>query len=137
MYYEKRISTDANTSVHNKKITNVRVARGVIFHTEIYFPAGQKGTCRVQLWHGGHQFVPATEGQFVSGDDRYVVLREFYNLKGGPLNIQIKTWNLSTRYAHEVMVGFSVLPLRYVDPMYAVNRLIEKLRLFMGRFGMG
>lgn len=132
MDYGKWITTPANTPISAKQVTNFKVWRGVVHRVFIYFPAGQEGTCRVQVFHGGRQVWPSYDGQYYSGDGFPINFRESYNLHKEVNILTVKTWNVDTVNDHTIFASFPLLPAEVLEPQ---KSFFESFNKFIKRLG--
>ncbi len=131
MLYSVSITTNANTTEVNAKVTSLKLTDGVIHEVGIYFPPGCAGLVYCQIYDGGHQFVPSTQGQFLRGDGMLIKSREFYEIATSPRFIDIKTWNLDDAYDHTIEIYISLLPKFVLLPEIMLMQSINSLgRLF-------
>jgi len=135
MLYSKDITVPANTAETAKQTTDLKIADGVIHKVSILFPTGCVCLVKIQMFEGGHQFISSTEGQYLSGDGEAVDIPEFYEIKGGPRYITIKTWNLDDTYDHTLQIRIYVLPKEYLLPAGQAETFIQMLRhIFVDKF---
>ena len=127
MLYAKSIKTDANTAKADAKITRFKVTNGVIYEVSIYFPPGCAGLVYIQIFEGGHQFIPSTEGQFLKGENFLLNIKEFYEIKNAPRYITVKTWNLDEVYNHTIEVMIKQLPKNILLPAFLIKDAVERL----------
>ena len=134
MFYSASIQTTAGTSEANAKTTFIKVSDGVIHELGVYFPAGCSGLVYCQIYDGGHQLFPSTQGQFVRGDDILVETKEFYEISDAPRWLTVRTWNLDDTYAHTIEVYVKILPKWAVLPVAAYEGIMGTIKsLFLGR----
>lgn len=131
MIYSASITTPANTAEADAELTRIKVTNGVIHEIGIFFPAGCAGLVYCQIFEGGHQFVPSTEGQFLRGDSILIDSKEFYEITGAPRFVTIKTWNLDDTYDHTIEIYIKQLPKLILLPELMLAQAIDTLsRLF-------
>jgi len=133
MIYTASIQTSANTTEANAKKTELKVTDGVIHEVSVYFPSGCAGLVYCQIFEGGHQFVPSTEGQFLRGDGILIDSKEFYEIDTAPRWITVKTWNLDDTYAHTIEVFIKQLPKYAILPAGAYEGVIGALKSLVWR----
>ena len=133
MIYTASIITLANTAEANAKKTDIKVTNGVIHEVSVYFPPGCAGLVYCQIFEGGHQFVPSTEGQFLRGDNIPIDSKEFYEITGAPRWITIKTWNLDDTYDHTIEVFIKQLPRFAILPIGAYEGVMGALKSLVWR----
>ena len=133
MIYTASIETSANTSEANATKTELKVTDGVIHEVSVYFPPGCAGLVYCQIFEGGHQFVPSTEGQFLRGDGILIDSKEFYEIDDAPRWITIKTWNLDDTYDHTIEVFIKQLPRWAILPAGAYEGVIGALKNLVWR----
>ena len=133
MIYTASIETSANTTEANATKTELKITDGVIHEVSVYFPPGCAGLVYCQIFEGGHQFVPSTEGQFLRGDGILIDSKEFYEIDTAPRWITIKTWNLDESYDHTIEVMIKQLPKYVLLPVGAYEGVISALKSLVWR----
>ena len=133
MIYTASILTSANTTETSAKKTELKVTDGVIHEVSVYFPPGCAGLVYCQIYEGGHQFVPSTEGMFLRGDDILIDSKEFYEISDAPRWITIKTWNLDESYDHTIEVMIKQLPKYAILPAGAYEGVMSALKALVWR----
>jgi hypothetical protein len=128
MIYTASIETTFSTSEANAKVTEIKVTDGVIHEVSVYFPSGCAGLVYCQIFEGGHQFVPSTEGQFLRGDGILIDSKEFYEIDTAPRWITVKTWNLDDTYNHTIEIMIKQLPKYVLLPAGAYEGIIYALK---------
>jgi len=128
MIYTASIITSANTSKANAKITEIKITNGVITQVMVLFPAGSASKVRVQLFMGGHQFVPSTPGQDLTGDDTLIVSPEFLEVNDAPRIITIKTSSAGSTYDHTIEVMITQLPLIAIPTLALAEGIVKSLK---------
>lgn len=136
MFYSKQITTDANTSRKDAKITTIKATGGVITKIAVRFPAGPQFLMHCAISSGGHQIFPINKSDSVTGEDERIIADEFYKLAVGWNTLRIETWNLDTAYAHDCVVMITVLPLWLASPKEGLGRVIYMLTLLLRRIGV-
>ena len=136
MFYVKKITTPANTSRLNPKVTRIRAWGGVITKIAVRFPPGPQFLLHVTVSVGGHQIFPVNETDSVIGDDESVETQEYYEMTPGWNTITIKTWNEDTLYAHDCVVRITVLPKFIADPFHAIKDIALSMRMLLKRIGV-
>ena len=108
------------------------ISRGVVHLVWITFPPGCAHLAKVQLYDGGHQFLPSTEGMWVHGDGITRKIPLFYEMSEEPLRITIRAWNEDDIYEHTITVEVSVLPKMLLLPQLFLLAVMERLeKLFV------
>ena len=64
----------------------------------------------------------------------YTILKDFFELKGGHNVLDAYTWNTSTKYSHEVIVQFGVLPKWVLIPQLLVKKVYAGLEGLIGKW---
>ena len=135
MIYTASVITDKNTTKKNPKETSLKITEGIISKVSILFPKGCVGLVFCQLFIGGHQFVPSTEGQFLRGNDILIESPEFLEINTAPRTITIKTWNLDDTYDHSVEVMITQLPHRAFPELGFFEGVVKSLKTLFLREG--
>ena len=104
MLYSTSLTIPANTAENSKAETTLKVSAGTIVKIGILIPPGHAGLAHLQIFDGGHQILPSTEGQNIKGDDIYLPSKEEYELKPGGTILTLKGWNTDTIFQHEFIV---------------------------------
>jgi len=133
MFYAESIKTEVGKDASDPLYTEIKVTNGVIHEVGVYFPAGCAGLVYCQIYEGGHQFFPSTQGQFVRGDDVLVNTVEFYEITDAPRWITIKTWNLDETYDHTIEVYIKQLPKWAILPTGAYEGVLGALKSLVWR----
>ena len=128
MIYTASIKTNANTAESVAKKTRLKITNGVITQVMILFPAGCAGLVNVQLFMGGHQFVPSTEGQVIKADNQLIVSPEFLAITDEPRIITIKTWNLDETYPHTIEVMVTQLEAIALPQLALAEGIVKSLK---------
>lgn len=136
MFYSKQITTDANTSRKNAKITNIKATGGVITKIAVRFPAGVQFHLNTTISSGGHQIFPVNKSDSVIGEDERIEADEFYKLAVGWNTLHIETWNNDDMFEHDCVVMITVLPLWLASPKEGLGRVIYMLTLLLRRIGV-
>ena len=118
-YYSFSITTPKNTAKTDKKKTVITLGSGVIHNVRVRIPPGSRGVLHCQVNHHLHQIAPTGEEDDFHGDDENITYKEFYEIKGTDTKLDVLTWNTSTKYEHEIILQFGVLPKWVVVP-YAI-----------------
>lgn len=128
MIYTASIKTNANTSKEAAKQTNIKITNGVITQVMILFPAGCVGLVNVQLFMGGHQFVPSTQGQVIKGDNVLITSPEFLEINDAPRIITVKTWNEDTIYDHTIEIMITQLEAIAIPQLALAEGIVKSIK---------
>jgi len=118
-YYSFSVTTPKNTAKTDKKKTEITLGPGVIHNVRVRIPPGSRGLLHCQVNHHLHQIAPTGEEDDFHGDDEDITYKEFYEIKGTDTVLDVLTWNESTKYEHEIILQFGVLPTWVLIP-YAI-----------------
>lgn len=136
MLYKRQISTAANTTKANAVKTQIRAWAGVITKIQVRFPPGPRGLLHVVIKLGGIQIFPIDILTDVAGEDEPVTSEEFVVMSKGWNNLNIFTWNESTKYSHDCIVRITVLPHNIADPFSKIAEVATSLRFILRRIGL-
>ncbi|MHA1303815.1 MAG: hypothetical protein ACTSQY_03275 [Candidatus Odinarchaeia archaeon] len=127
MLFKRDITVSANTAIADADENKIKVSDGIIHRIAIIFPSGCSALVGVQLLEGSHPIAPTTEGFWFKGDDRVIDYPDFYEITTGARYITVKTYNLDTKYDHEIIVEVYILKKNVVAPMLALDRMIKSI----------
>lgn len=116
-FFSFSINTAKTYKKTNKLKTAIKLTPGIIHQVNIYNWRGNRGTVHLIVEHEHHQIFPVGEGQDYHGDGLRIGFKDFYELKEGHAVLDVYTWNTSTKYSHEFIVSFGVLPKSVLLPM--------------------
>lgn len=128
MIYTASILTPANTAKADAKTTEIKITNGVITQVMILFPAGCASKVRAQLFMGGHQFMPSTKGQDITGDDTLIVSPEFLEINDAPRIITVKTSSATATYDHTIEVMITQLPPIAIPTLALAEGIVRSLK---------
>src|SRR3990167_779674 len=128
MIYTSSITIAANTAESSASRTDIKVTNGIITQVQILFPSGCAGLVNVQLFTGGHQFVPSTHGQVIKADGVLISSPEFLEITDAPRIISIVAWNNDETYPHTIEVLITQLPREAIPQMAFVEGIIKSLK---------
>lgn len=131
MIYSLDITTPANTSSVDKKLTRMYVTKGLVYKVEVFFPPGSFGLLSCFINDGGYQCWPSTPGQAFIGNNNTIAFDDVYIKNSAPFIFDIFTWNLDETYEHMViirlgMVSADIYMARYL-PTLAFDLYSEKI----------
>lgn len=111
----------------------VPVCAGLLRRYVVFFPAGQAGLVRVQVWYADRQVLPTSLGEAYRGDDLLIDLPDAYPLPDSPYELLLVGWAPSTVYNHDVIFTFyvereiSLVQESLVEPLLPGELLLEEL----------
>lgn len=120
------VSIPASTSESDPLITEVQLTKGIIVKVRVGFPDGCADEVHVVIIRGGHQVWPDQDDQNYAWNNYVYEIEASYVLDDYPLTVKIVAWNEDTVNAHQVTVGFNLLPL---EP----TRLSKFVQAVLGR----
>ena len=105
MNFSKRITVAKSISKANATLTTMKLIEGEISKVHIFFPEGHAGLSYCQIFDGEIQIFPTNLGESYSAvgenfETAYKIVR--------PWELKIKTWNLDTKYSHDIIVRISL-----------------------------
>lgn len=119
-------SVPADTAEDDPVVVVVKLGKGIIVKVRIGIPDGAADEVHVVIIRGGHQVWPSHRGENYAWNDTVHVIEASYLLEDHPLKMKIVAWNGDTVNAHQVTVGFNMLPL---EP----SRLGQFVQAMLGR----
>lgn len=131
-YFSFTITTPKNTPKSDKKVTNLKLAVGVIHTVRISIPGGQKGVAHTQILHNKTHIAPSNSSEDFAGDGEEITYKEYHVLGVNDTLLKVLTWNVSTKYPHDVIISFGLLPKWLVAPLKMVDKIGE---VFSGLIG--
>ena len=136
MFYTRDISVEANTPRNSAKTVNIKTTAGVVHQVGIMFPDGCAGLVHVQLWHGGHPFIPVDPMMDVAGNNETVNITEFYKLFPGFNIITVRVWNEDDTHSHTIRVRIGVLPEYILVPYKPLTTISNRMAKLLRRIGV-
>jgi len=132
MYYEWTFTIPVNTAEADAVEHELVMDSGVIVGMSVYNPPGCHRFCRCRileelsvLWPGNPLGYIATDGDVVQWTENYV-------LKSPKYRLILRAWNVSTSYAHDVVVRINVLPAAVASPYLVIQDLVRVLKHLVG-----
>ena len=132
-YFSFTVSTLAKTYKSDKKITHIKLSVGVIHTVRISIPEGQKGVNHTQILHNKTHIAPSNSGGDFSGDGIEIKYTENHILGVNDTVLTVLTWNTSTKYPHDVIISFGVLPKWLVTPLRVIDKISETFSGLIGK----
>jgi hypothetical protein len=109
--YNVTLNVPASTAKSDPAELRVRLTVGLIVKVRVGFPDGCADLVHVAIVRGGHQVWPSNPDGDYAWNDYVYEIEASYVLDDQPLTMKIQAWNEDTANAHQVMVGFNMLPL--------------------------
>jgi hypothetical protein len=130
--YQASITTVAGTEETAKKQTLLKITKGLLFHTEVYFPPGSMGELRCIIMDGSFQLYPTTGNEALRGNDKTWTFEDLYLKMVEPFEVQVYTWSPDATFDHLVivqchMVSKEIFMARFL-PTYSVDYQMKLLR---------
>lgn len=132
-YFSFTITTPKNTGKTNKKVTYIKLSVGVIHAVRIRIPDGQKGVNHTQILHNKTHIAPSNSAEDFSGDGCTITYKEYHVLGINDSRLKVLTWNVSTKYDHDVIISFGVLPKWIVAPLRMIDKITETFSGLIGK----
>ena len=126
MDYNFSQSVPAGTSETESTRLALPLERGIIVKVRVGIPDGAADEVHVTIWRGLHQLWPQRSGDNYAWNDHVYEIEESYVLEEVPYELTLVAWNEDSINAHQVMVGFNILPL---EP----SRLGQFVQAMLGR----
>ena len=111
MDYNVTLSVPKSTAKAAAVELEVELVVGLIDKVRIGFPDGCADLMHCVIVHGIHQVWPTNPDGNYSWNDYVYEIEESYVMDEEPLMLKVVAWNDDTRNAHQVTVGFNMLPL--------------------------
>lgn len=127
MDFWRDVETAANTTEANAVETEIKLTEGTIVQVWLFHPEGCHGLAHAQIWEGGHQRYPHTEGQSYHGNDVPMIWDDNYEIKK-PAILKLKTWNLDDTYAHTVYLRITILRAKIDVIQKAILDVLDQIR---------
>lgn len=128
MIYTASIKTNANTAEDSPKETRIEITNGIITKVSILFPTGCKQFVKARFFLGGHQFIPSTENQVITGNGVLIESPEFLEITNAPRIIRIITSNTDDTYDHTIEIIIAQLPLAALERVGIIDGLLGSLK---------
>lgn len=109
MIYPKTVVTPSNTPQGTPQRTVLKIAKGLVYFLELYYPSGSQGLLHVAIYDGGFQVWPTEHGSSFVGDDVHFFYDDLYIKEQPPFQFDILTWNDDDRYSHQVIVRIGLV----------------------------
>lgn len=137
MVFASTITTPITATAASPLETPLKVSKGLVYFTRVYFPPGSAGRLHLQIFDGAYQLLPASVGEDFAGNNVVFKDDDIYVKESAPFEFQIRTWNLDDTYAHiaYVHIGFvtkEVFKVRFLPTMQydifkkVIDELVEK-----------
>lgn len=129
MIFRKGVTTPKDTFETAKKVTRLKLTKGIITKIDISFPIGCAGLLHVAINYGLHQVWPINSDESFAGDGETISFEEHIVVENDPFELMIYTWNLDDTYEHmcAVRIGLrredETLPLRLYWPEEELEEL--------------
>lgn len=131
-FFSFSIDTPKDTAKDTPLKTAITLNPGIIHQVNVYNHRGNRGTVHLAIEHEHHQIFPLGKTEDFHGDGLEISFKDFYELKEGHNVLDVYTWNDSTKYSHEFIVQFGVLP-RWILLGYTVaTRIVEGAKGLLG-----
>ncbi len=127
MIYSLEVTTPANTTKAAPRRTTMRLTRGLIYFYELWLPPGSAGLCGVAVLHSGYQMFPATDGQFITGDNIHLPYDDLYMLEAAPYELTIITYNLDDTYEHLIRFAAGLASKEEYQARFLPNMATDQL----------
>lgn len=111
MDYDLSLNVPASTAKSDPAELRVLLTKGIVVKVRVGFPDGCGEDVHVVIIRGGHQVWPTNPDGNYAWNDYVFEIEASYVLEDQPLTMKIQAWNADTVNAHDVMVGFNMLPL--------------------------
>ena len=132
MFYVWHITISKNTTEDNALEQTLKVTKGVLTRTEIFFPAGCMGFARCQIYYMGSQLYPTTRGEYIDGDNETIPIEDFFEIQDTPDVFKIKAWNLDPYYDHTITLRMTILPKEIAYAVIGMYKFAEALARAFG-----
>ena len=109
MLYAHTLVIPANTLPGNPLDGEMGITGGTIERLAVYFPWGCAGLAGCQVLYGSWQILPQTRGQWLTGNDNWLGFEEYMSIKGDPLFLTFRGYNLDDTYEHSLTLHATVL----------------------------
>lgn len=136
MFYEFDITVSKNTAEADAQKTVLRLQRGIITEASVQIPTGCKGLVNLRAKRGGQALWPKNIEGSIKGNGAIIPISAYEELKAGWNQIDIYTWNTSTKHDHTLTLRIIVLPDYVANPFAGMESIRNSLILLLRRIGV-
>lgn len=111
MDYNFTLSVPASTLETDPAELTLELVKGIVVGVRVGFPDGCADYLHAAIRLGLHQLWPSNQGGNYAWNDYTYEIQESCVLDEEPYELTLLAWNDDTRNAHQVTVGFNMLPL--------------------------
>ncbi len=111
MDYNVTLGVPASTAKADPAEVRVRLTVGIVVRVRVAIPDGAADQVHVVITHGGRQVWPSNPDGNYAWNDYVHEIEASYVLEDEPLTLKVVAWNDDTVNAHQITVGFNLLPL--------------------------
>jgi hypothetical protein len=108
MYYQLELAIPPNTTKDNPQYDALGVTSGNIISLSIYFPWGCAGLVGVQILRNTYQLMPLTRGEWLIGNDIYIVSEYNFSIDVDPYELNVVSFNNDDTYNHHPIVSATI-----------------------------
>ncbi len=131
MYFEWTITIPAGTTEAHPVEQILRVSKGVLTDSAIYFPEGCCNTAWCRLFRDQDQIIPLNRGEWAKGNGGEVHMERYYRLMEGRTRFTFVGCSPQAGEAHTVLVRISIVP----EFVASIDPLIQVFQKFMAWLG--
>jgi len=134
MLYVTRVTAPKNTPKKKAVSQDVIIYDECISRIMVRIPPGHQGLAYMAIFYGADQIWPHPKGEWVHGDDQFIVDDFIWTCPEYPTKLTIKAYNEDDTYDHSFIVYISAGSL--VDVMWhrrmlsSFAKLLEELQYF-------
>ena len=117
MFYVFHYDVQAADLASAKHPLDMVLTAGVIHQVDIMFEDGCNYDVAVQLFKGGSQIWPSSEGYSFRGNATIVSFREFYPLKSAINDLRALIWTEDADNIGMIVIQLGILPAEIIQPL--------------------
>lgn len=134
MFYNFSDTVPAGTKEEDERYIRMPICKGVVHQVRIISHPGSNGVLYCRIKSGLHQAWPTNPQENFRLSGVTIDWKDFFEIEDKPYELTLHTWNLSTRFEHEIIVQLGVLPMWIVAPAGLPSKVVEG---FKRMFGIG
>lgn len=94
--------------VDNPVISELLIAKGLVYRVEFDFPPGCCGLCHVKIFDGSYQVYPTSRDDSFHGDASVIAFDDCYLKTAAPWMFRVVVWNDDDTWPHTVQVRVGI-----------------------------
>ena len=131
--YCESLTVPKNTPKANPVQVTIKIEQRIIVFAGVKFPDGCHDMVQVAGYYGIKQLFPYHPEESITGNDEMVPTIEWFESPTVPWKITVKGWSPGAAYDHTVLIRIITLPDALETPIKLLNRILQKLDVWLWR----